>query len=92
MKSIELTAYCVREYDVKYTVVLDENDALVQEMLLNNNMTFEELAILDFNDNRGLWDTIMSLPASEIDIEEDFAPAEERFIDFDAFISERENV
>lgn len=88
MKSIELTAYCVREYDVKYTVVLDENDALIQEMLVNNNMTFDDFLNLDYQDFRGLWDTLMSLPATEIDIDEDFAPAEERFIDFEAFISE----
>lgn len=91
MKSIELIAYCVREYDVKYSVVLDENDPIIQEMLLNNNMTFEELAILDFNDNRGLWDTLMSLPTDEIKWEEDFAPAEERFVDFDAYITENTN-
>lgn len=86
MKSIELTAYVVREYDAKYTVVLDENDPFIQEILINNDMTFDQLAELDFADNRGLWDTLMSIP--DLVVEEDFAPAEERFIDFETFVSE----
>lgn len=89
MKSVELTAYAVREYDVKYTVVLDENDPLIQEMLINNNMSFDDFLTLDFQDHRGLWDTLMSIPTTDIDIQEDFAPAEERFVDFEAFVTER---
>jgi hypothetical protein len=88
MKSIELTAYVVREYDAKYTVILDDNDPIVQEMLLNNNMTFDQLATLDFEDSRGLWDTLMSIPTTDIDIQEDFAQGDERFVDFEAYISE----
>lgn len=90
MKSIEFTAYAVREYDVKYTVVLDENDPLIQGMLFDNGMTFDELATLDFADSRGLWDTLMSIPTADIDIQEDFSPAEERFIDFETFVSEND--
>ena len=88
MKSIEFTAYCVREYDVKYTCVLDEDDPFVQEILINNDLTFDELAKMGFQESRGLWDTLMSANATEIDIDEDFAPADERFVDFDSFISE----
>jgi hypothetical protein len=88
MKSIELTAYVVREYDAKYTVVLDENDPFIQEILINNDMTFDQLAALDYADYRGLWDTIMSIPTNEIDIQEDFAQGDERFVDFEAYISE----
>ena len=91
MKSIELIAYCVREYDVKYSMVLSEDDPIIQEILINNDMTFEQLSELPFADMRDLWDIYMSLPANEIDIEEDFAPAEERFIDFDTFITENTN-
>ena len=91
MKSIELTAHCVREYDVTYTVVLDENDPMIQEMLFLNSMTFEDLAKLDFADNRQLWDNLMSTSETDVKIDEDFAPAEERFVDFNAFISENEN-
>ncbi len=86
MKSIEFIAYGVREYDIKYSVVFDENDPLIQGMLLDNDMTFDQLAELDFADNRGLWDTLMSIP--DLVVEEDFAPAEERFIDFETFVSE----
>lgn len=88
MKSIELTAYVVREYDAKYTVVLDENDPFVQEMLFLNGMEFDDLAKLDFVDNQGLWNNIMGIPSTEIDIHEDFAQGDERFVDFEAFITE----
>lgn len=88
MRSIEISAYAVREYDVKYTVVFDENDPLIQEMLLNNDMTFDDLSNMNFADYQGLFDNLMSIPTQDIDIEEDFAPAEERFIDFATFISE----
>ena len=88
MRSIEFTAYCVREYDVKYTAVFDEGDPMVQAWLIDNDMTFEQLAEMDFADSRGLWDMLMSIPADEIKFDEDFAPAEERFVDFDSFISE----
>ena len=87
MRSIEFTAYAVREYEIKYTCVLNEDDPFVQEMLLNNDITFEELSKMGFEENRGLWDTLMSINATEIDIQEDFAPSEERFIDFDTFLS-----
>lgn len=86
MKSIELTAYVVREYDAKYTVVLDENDPFVQEMLLNNDITFEQLGTLDFAESRGLWDSLMSIP--DLKMEEDFAQGDERFVDFEAYITE----
>lgn len=88
MKSVELTAYCVREYDVKYTVVLHEDDPMLLAWLNDNEMTFDDLAEINFADNRELWDTLMSIPTQEIDIQEDFAPADERFVDFDNFISE----
>lgn len=86
MKSVELTAYAVREYDVKYTVILDENDPFVQEMLFLNSMTFDDLARLDFADNQGLWNNLMGI--DDLKIEEDFAPTEERFVDFETYISE----
>jgi hypothetical protein len=86
MKSIELTAYVVREYDAKYTVVLDENDPFVQEMLFLNSMTFDDLAKLDFADNQGLWNNLMGI--DNLKIEEDFAQGDERFVDFEAYISE----
>lgn len=88
MKSIELTAYCVREYDVKYTVVLDENDPIIKEFLNTNEITFEEIPSKDFLENRVLWDMLMNYTSADIQIEEDFSPAEERFVDFDFFISE----
>lgn len=86
MKSIELTAYAVREYDVKYTVVLDENDPFIQEMLFLNSMTFDDLTKLDFVDNQGLWNNLMAI--DNLKIEEDFPEGNERFIDFEAFIKE----
>ena len=86
MRSIEFTAYCVREYDVKYNVVLDENDPIVQDWLTNNDMTFEDLAKMDFADTRGLWDTLMTIP--DLSIDEDFAANDERFVDFESHISE----
>lgn len=86
MKSIELTAYVVREYDTKYTVVLDENDPFIQEMLFLNSMTFDDLAKLDFADNQGLWNNLMGI--DNLKIEEDFAQGDERFVDFEAYISE----
>lgn len=86
MKSIEFIAYAVREYDVKYSIVLDDTDPFIQEMLLNNNLTFDDLANLDFADYQGLWDTLMTLEDTKL--EEDFAPAEERYIDFATYISE----
>ena len=86
MKSIELTAYCVREYDVKYTIVLDETDPLIQKFLAERNLTIDELGA-SYEEHREIWDEIMS---SELDtnVEEDFGWAEERFVDFDFFISE----
>lgn len=87
MKSIELTAYTVREYDVKYTVVLDENDPWIQAVLIDNDLTFDQLNTLDYADYRDLWDTIMSTEY-DVKIEEDFAQGDERFIDFEAYISE----
>jgi hypothetical protein len=86
MKSIELTAYVVREYDTKYTVVLDENDPFIQEMLFLNSMTFDDLAKLDFADNQGLWNNLMGI--DNLKIEEDFAQGDERFVDFEAYITE----
>ena len=91
MRSIEFTAYAVREYDVKYTAILDENDPMVQEMLLNNDMTFEDLENLDFVEQQDLWYTILSVPADSIKLEEDFSPLSERFIQFETFMSGDEN-
>ena len=88
MRSIEFTAYCVREYDVTYTAVFTEDDPMVQAWLIDNDMKFEDLAEMDFPDSRGLWDMLMSIPADEIKFDEDFSPADERFVDFDSFISE----
>ena len=88
MRSIEFTAYCVREYDVKYTAVLDEDDPIVQEWLVNNGMKFEDLAKMDFVDSRGLWDTLMDLRNDVIiELDEDFGVGDERFVDFNTFIS-----
>jgi hypothetical protein len=86
MKSIELTAYVIREYDAKYTVVLDENDPFIQEMLFLNSMTFDDLAKLDFADNQGLWNNLMTIP--DLELNEDFAQGDERFVDFEAYITE----
>lgn len=88
MRSIEFTAYAVREYDVKYTAILDENDPLIQEMLINNDMTFDDLSNMTFADYQGLFDNLMAIPTQDIDIDEDFAPAEERYIDFATCIME----
>lgn len=88
MKSIELTAYCVREYDVKYTVVLDENDPIIKDFLNTNGITLEEIPSQDFLENRVLWDMLMGYTSADIKIEEDFAQGDERFVDFDFFISE----
>lgn len=88
MKSIELTAYCVREYDVKYTIILDENDPIVQEILTKNELTFDDLGTLDFHDYQDIWDTLMTTTETDVQIEEDFGMAEERFVDFDTFITE----
>lgn len=85
MKSIELTAYAVREYDVKYTVVLDENDPILVEYLAVNNLVLDDLLE---GMNGDLWDTLMTVTEEDIQIEEDMGWAEERFVDFDAFISE----
>ena len=85
MKSIELTAYAVREYDVKYTVVLDENDPILVEYLAVNNLVLDDLLE---GMNRDLWDTLMTVTETDVQIEEDMGWAEERFVDFDAFITE----
>ena len=85
MKSIELTAYAVREYDVKYTVVLDENDPILVEYLALNNLVLDDLLE---GMNGDLWDTLMTVTEEDVQIEEDMGWAEERFVDFDAFISE----
>ena len=84
MKSIELTAYCVREYDIKYTVVLDENDPILVKYLADNDLVLEDLLEAS---NRDLWDTFMS-ETEDMVIDEDGSWAEERFVDFDAFIRE----
>lgn len=88
MKSIELTAYAVREYDVKYTIVLDETDPFIQEILKDNDITLEELPSQDFLENRILWNMIMDSPEMNIHIEDDFTQGDERFVDFEFFISE----
>lgn len=88
MKSIELTAYAVREYDVKYTVVLDENDPFIQEILKDNDITLEQLPSQDFLENRILWDMLMDSTDMNIKIEDDFTQGDERYVDFDFFISE----
>lgn len=85
MKSIELTAYAVREYDVKYTVVLDENDPILVTYLALNNLVLDDLLE---GMNGDLWDTLMTVTEEDVQIEEDMGWAEERFVDFDAFISE----
>ena len=90
MKTIELTALCVREYDVKYTIVLDENDPLIKEILISNDITFDQLATLDYADYREMWDLFMTYTETDVRIEEDFGMADERFIDFDTFITENE--
>jgi hypothetical protein len=86
MKSIELTAYAVREYDVKYTVVLDETDPFLQELLINNGLKFDDLDTLDYADYKDLWETIMTF--DDVQAEEDFGMADERLVDFEAFVSE----
>lgn len=88
MKSIELTAYAVREYDVKYTIVLDETDPIIQEILKDNKITLEEIPSQDFLENRILWDMLMAYPTTDVHIDEDFSPAEERFVEFRFFTSE----
>jgi hypothetical protein len=89
MKSIELTAYAVREYDVKYTVVFDENDPIIQEYLSERELTFEELATLDHHDYKDVWDFIMSLESHfDLKIDEDFGMGDERLIDYETFITE----
>lgn len=85
MKSIELTAYAVREYDVKYTVVLDENDPILVTYLALNNLVLDDLLE---GMNGDLWDTLMTVTETDVQIEEDMGWAEERFVDFEAFISE----
>ena len=90
MKSIELTAFCVREYDVKYTIVLDENDPILQEILDKNELSFDDLDKLDPHDYQDIWDTLMTTTETDIQIEEDFGMAEERFVDFETFITENE--
>ena len=85
MKSIELTAYAVREYDVKYTIVLDETDPILVKYLTENDLTLDDLLE---GGNGSLWDTIMSTPETDIQIQEDFGMSEERFVDFDSFITE----
>jgi len=88
MKSIELTAYAVREYDVKYTIILDESDPIIKEYLAQNELEFDDLDRLDYPDYRDIWDTIMSLPVSNVKVDEDFGMGDERLIDFESFISE----
>ena len=85
MRSIEFTAYAVREYDIKYSMVFDENDPLVQGILSDNDMTFDDLSNMSFADYQGLFDTLLTL--DDIKVEEDFAPSEERYIDFATCIS-----
>lgn len=86
MKSIELTAYAVREYDVKYTIVLDETDPLIQKFLAEHNLTIDELGA-SYEEHREIWDEIMSTDL-DMKVEEDFGWAEERLVDFESFISE----
>jgi hypothetical protein len=86
MKSIELTAYAVREYDVKYTVVLDETDPIIQKFLADHNMTIDELGA-SYEEHQEIWDEIM-YSQLDIDIQEDFGMADERLVDFESFVSE----
>jgi hypothetical protein len=85
MKSIELTAYAVREYDIKYTIVLDETDPLIQKFLAERNLTIDELGA-SYEEHREIWDEIMSGDSSAV--EEDFGWAEERLVDFESFVTE----
>lgn len=84
MKSVELTAYVVREYDVKYTVVLDENDPLLVKYMEDNELTLDDLASGWHTD---LWQEILFLDEN-VKVEEDFGQGDERYVDFDAFITE----
>lgn len=88
MKSIELTAWAVREYDVKYTIVLDENDPLIEEILKQHGITIDKMEEFTYLDYQNVWDTIMSSPLTDVKIEEDFAQGDERFVDFEHFITE----
>ena len=86
MKSIELVAYAVREYDVKYSIVLDDTNPLLQKFLAERDITIDELGA-SYEEHREIWDEIMS---SELDanVEENFDWAEERLVDFESFVSE----
>jgi hypothetical protein len=86
MKSVELTAYAVREYDIKYTVILDDTNPLLQKFLADHDITIDDLGA-SYEEHREIWDEIMS---SDLDlkVEEDLGWAEERLVDFEAFVSE----
>lgn len=88
MKSIELTAWAVREYDVKYTIILDEDDPLIEEILEEHGVSLDEIKDFSYLDYKNVWDTIMSSTLTSVSIDEDFSPAEERFVDFDHFVTE----
>jgi hypothetical protein len=86
MKSVELTAYAVREYDIKYTVILDDTNPLLQKFLADHDITIDDLGA-SYEEHREIWDEIMS---SDLDlkVEEDLGWAEERLVDFESFVSE----
>lgn len=85
MKSIELTAYCVREYDIKYTVVLDENDPIFKKFGIENLEDLEQLCHTEYRD---FWNEIMLEPANQIKVDEDFAASDETYVGFEHFITE----
>lgn len=88
MKSVELTAYAVREYDVKYTIVLDETDPLIKKFLSDNEITIEQISAT-YESHQELWNEIMSSELN-IKIEEDFCMSDEMYTTFEAFVSESE--
>jgi hypothetical protein len=67
-----------------------ENDPILQEILDKNELSFDDLDKLDPHDYQDIWDTLMTTTETDIQIEEDFGMAEERFVDFETFITENE--
>ena len=79
MKTIN--AYTIREYDVRYTVVLDETDPLVQAVLAELGFSVDDWDSLEYPELREIWDSLLVTPGLKVDVEEN--PGSERFVAFD---------
>jgi len=89
-KSIELTVNAICTYEVTYSVVLNEDDAFLQDYLEKNNLAFDELVdTMGLAEAQELWGEARLHPETGADVYGDLVPVgEEEITSFETVVTE----